>query len=119
MNSLTALAMTKLDVLAGLDRVCVCTGYRSAEGADLDHFPYHQSVLHHVTPQLEELPGWGENIGDCRALEDLPEAAQRYLDFVADFVGVPVALVGVGPGRDQVIWTRREAPGATPSPVAG
>jgi adenylosuccinate synthase len=110
MNSLTALAITKLDVLAGLDRVCVCTSYRSAEGADLDHFPYHQSVLHHVTPQLEELAGWEEDIGECRALDDLPEAAQRYLAFVSDFVGVPVALVGVGPGRDQVIWVPREAP---------
>jgi adenylosuccinate synthase len=119
MNSLTALAITKLDVLAGLDRVCVCTSYRSAEGAELDHFPYHQSVLHHVTPQLEELPGWDEDIGDRRTLEELPEAAQRYLDFVSGFVGVPVALVGVGPVRDQVIWTRRDAPGAAPSPVAG
>src|SRR4051794_7691904 len=67
LNSLTSLAITKLDVLSGLERVCVCTSYRSAEGAELPHFPYHQSVLHHVTPQLEELPGWGEDIGDCRA----------------------------------------------------
>jgi adenylosuccinate synthase len=109
-NSLTALVITKLDVLAGVHRVCVCTGYRSAEGAELDHFPYHQTVLHHVIPDYVELPGWDEDIGDCRTLDDLPEAARGYLDFVAEYLGVPVALVGVGPGRDQVIWARREAP---------
>jgi adenylosuccinate synthase len=110
LNSLTALVITKLDVLAGLDRVCVCTGYRSAEGAELHSFPYHQTVLHHVAPDYVELAGWDEDIGDCRTLDELPEAARGYLDFVAEFLGVPVALVGVGPGRDQVIWARREAP---------
>jgi adenylosuccinate synthase len=109
-NSLTALVITKLDVLSGLDRVLVGTGYRSAEGAELKHFPYHQSVLHHVTPALAELPGWEEDLGDCRTLEELPAAARDYLEFVAEYIGVPVALVGVGPGRDQVIWAPREAP---------
>jgi adenylosuccinate synthase len=105
-NSLTALVLTKLDVLSGLERIPLCTAYRSGEGAELDHFPYHQSVLHHVTPILEELPGWQEDIGGARTLDDLPEAARSYIDFVAEFVGVPVALVGVGPGRDQVIWNQ-------------
>ncbi|HVE66970.1 MAG TPA: adenylosuccinate synthase [Solirubrobacteraceae bacterium] len=104
-NSLTSLVVTKLDVLSGLDRLPVCTGYRSAEGAELDHFPFHQSVLHHVTPTLVELPGWEEDIGDARTEDELPDAARSYLEFVADFVGVPVRLVGVGPRRDQVIWT--------------
>jgi adenylosuccinate synthase len=109
-NSLTALVVTKLDVLSGLERLPVCTSYRSAEGAELDHFPFHQSVLHHVTPMLTELPGWEEDIGDAREEADLPEAARNYLEFVADFVGVPIALVGVGPGREQVIWTEVAAP---------
>jgi adenylosuccinate synthase len=104
-NSLTSLVVTKLDVLSGLERLPVCTSYRSAEGAELDHFPFHQTVLHHVTPTLVELPGWEEDIGDVRSMADLPEAARGYLEFVADFVGVPVALIGVGPGREQVIWT--------------
>jgi len=111
-NSLTALVLTKLDVLSGMERIPVCTGYRSQEGAELDHFPYHQSVLHHATPTLVELPGWEEDIGEARREEDLPEAARAYLDFVARFVGVPIALVGVGPGRDQVIWTEVTAPAA-------
>jgi adenylosuccinate synthase len=108
-NGLTSLAITKLDVLSGFDDLCVCTRYRGAEGAIFETFPYHQSVLHHATAELERLPGWREPLGEARAESDLPDAAREYLDFIADFVGVPVALVGVGPGREQVIWTRAGA----------
>jgi adenylosuccinate synthase len=105
LNSLTALTVTKLDVLSGLDRLCVCTRYRGAEGAEFDYFPYHQSVLHHASGEYVELPGWSEDLSECRSESDLPLAAREYLQFVAEFVGVPVALVGVGPSRDQVVWT--------------
>ena len=104
-NSLTALCVTKLDVLSGQDRILVATSYRSAEGAELDTFPYHQSVLHRAKPMWEELPGWSEPLGDIRAEGDLPAAARDYLKLIADVVGVPVVLVGVGPGREQTIWT--------------
>jgi adenylosuccinate synthase len=105
-NSLTALAVTKLDVLSGRETVCVCTRYRGAEGAEFDHFPYHQTVLHHSVGEYEELPGWSEEIRDCRNEEDLPDAARNYLRFIEDFVKVPIALIGVGPGRDEIIWTK-------------
>jgi adenylosuccinate synthase len=104
-NSLTALAVTKLDVLSGFDRLKVCTRYRSAEGAELDYFPYHQTVLHHSVGEYEELPGWSEDLSECRSEADLPVAARDYLQFMSEFVGVPIALVGVGPGRDHVLWT--------------
>jgi adenylosuccinate synthase len=104
-NSMTALAITKLDVLSGIDRLQVCTRYRGAEGAEFDYFPYHQTVLHHAAGEYIEMRGWTEDLSDCRSESDLPDAAREYLKFVADFVGVPIALVGVGPGRDQVIWT--------------
>ena len=67
LNSLTALAVTKLDVLSGLDRVGVCTRYAAPEGAELDHFPYHQSVLHHAIGKYAELPGWREDLSECRS----------------------------------------------------
>ncbi len=108
-NTLTALAITKLDVLSGFDRLHVCTRYRGEEDAVFEQFPYHQSVLHHARADYEELPGWTEDIGEARTESDLPDAAREYLEFVSDFVGVPVALVGVGPARDQVIWTRAGA----------
>ena len=104
LNSMTALAITKLDVLSGKDRILVCTRYRGIEDAEFDHFPYHQSVLHHARGEYEELPGWSEDLSHCRTEADLPTAARDYLAYVSDFVGVPLALIGVGPGRDEVIW---------------
>jgi adenylosuccinate synthase len=104
-NSLTALAVTKLDVLSGQDTISVCTRYRGHEGAEFDYFPYHQTVLHHAVGEYVELPGWNEDLRDCRTEEDLPTAARDYLQFIADFVRVPTALIGVGPGREEVIWT--------------
>ncbi|HEX3910853.1 MAG TPA: adenylosuccinate synthase [Solirubrobacteraceae bacterium] len=105
LNSLTALVITKLDVLSGFDRIQVCTSYRGAEDAVFDDFPYHQTVLHHTSAELTELPGWQEDLGECRTLSDLPDAAREYLKFISEHSGVPVMLVGVGPGREQVLWT--------------
>ena len=118
-NGLTALAVTKLDVLSGVDPLRVCTRYKGDEGAQFDHFPYHQSVLHRAEGEYVDLEGFQEDIGGARGEEDLPDTAREYLRFIEDFVGVPVALIGVGPGRDQVIWTEaaREtgAPGLQPA----
>jgi adenylosuccinate synthase len=105
LNTLTSLAVTKLDVLSGLDHVKLCTRYRGAEGAEFEDFPYHQTVLHHTTAELTELRGWKEELGECRTLADLPEGAREYLDFISEQVGAPISLIGVGPGREQVIWT--------------
>ncbi len=109
LNTLTALAVTKLDVLSGFDRLQVCTRYRGAEGAEFEHFPYHQTVLHHTTGEYEELPGWSEDLRECRTESDLPAAAREYLQFMSEFLGVPIAMVGVGPGREDIIWMGAEA----------
>jgi adenylosuccinate synthase len=105
LNGLTALAVTKLDVLAGIDPLRVAVRYRSREGARLEEFPYHQTILHTAEAEYQELPGFEAEIGDCRRVADLPKEAREYLDFIAESMGVPVRLVGVGPGREQVIWT--------------
>jgi adenylosuccinate synthase len=104
-NSLTALVITKLDVFSGFETIRVCTGYRSDEGATFETFPYHQSVLHHAAGEYTELPGWTEDISRARSEHELPRATRDYLRFISDFIGVPIVLVGVGPGRDQIIWT--------------
>ncbi len=104
LNRMDALAITKLDVLSGIGPLRVAVRYRSKEGAVLDSFPYHQSILHSATPEYEELPGFDADLGACRKVEDLPQGARDYLAFIADFVGVPVRLVGVGPDRDQTVW---------------
>jgi adenylosuccinate synthase len=104
LNRMTSLAITKLDVLSGLDPLRVAVRYRSREGALLDRFPYHQSILHSAEAEYEELPGFDADLGDCRSESDLPSQARDYLDFIADFVDVPIRLVGVGPGREQGVW---------------
>ena len=119
LNSLTALAITKLDVLTGFDPIRVCTRYRGPEGAEFDYFPYHQTVLHHAAGEYVELPGWSEDLRDCSSEADLPAAARDYLQFVADSVGVPIALIGVGPGREQVIWTQASEGMAGAGAVSG
>ncbi len=103
LNRMDSLAITKLDVLSGIGPLRVAVRYRSKEGAILESFPYHQSILHSATPEYEELPGFDEDLSECREESDLPEAAREYLRFVADFVGVPVRLVGVGPDRSQTV----------------
>jgi adenylosuccinate synthase len=103
-NSMSALVITKLDVYSGFESIKVATRYRGAEEATFETFPYHQSVLHHATGEYEELPGWREDITEARSESDLPQNARDYLRYIADFIGVPIVLVGVGPGREQVVW---------------
>ncbi len=107
-NGLTALSITKLDVLTGFEKIKVCTAYSGLDGAHFTDFPYHQSVLHHSRGEYVELDGWSEDITECRTPSDLPQAARDYLDFIADQIKVPIVLVGVGPGREQIIWMQGE-----------
>jgi adenylosuccinate synthase len=103
-NGLTGLVITKLDVLTGIDPLQVATRYLGPEGATFDSFPYHQSILHKARGELVELPGWHEDVSEVRSIDELPRNAQTYLDFVNDFLGVPIVMVGVGPAREQIIW---------------
>ena len=106
LNRLSALAITKLDVLTGLDTIQLCVAYEGGEDRRrFDDYPYHQTMLHHVNGIYEEMPGWEEDITGAREWTDLPQAARDYLEFIADFVGVPIAMVGVGAGREQIVWT--------------
>jgi adenylosuccinate synthase len=102
LNSLSEVALTKLDVLDTFDTVKVCVAYES-DGERFIHPPYHQSVFHQVVPVYEELPGWKEDLSGATELGDLPEAARQYVSFLATQIGVPIKLVGVGPGREQFV----------------
>ena len=101
-NSLSEIALTKLDVLDTFESVRVCVAYE-ANGERFTHPPYHQSTLHQVTPVYEELPGWRTDLTGVTALDDMPTAARQYVAFLSEQVGVPVRLVGVGPGREQFV----------------
>jgi adenylosuccinate synthase len=101
-NSLSELALTKLDVLDTLDELEVCVAYE-LDGERFDHLPYHQSVLHKVKPVYETLPGWNQDLTDVTERRDLPANALDYIAFLEAQIGVPVSLVGVGPGREQFL----------------
>ena len=101
-NSLTELAITKLDVLDQLETVKVCVAYE-IDGTRVDKLPYHQSDVHRAVPVYEALPGWQEDITAATEPGHLPAAAHRYLDLLEAQVGVPVTLVSTGPGREQFL----------------
>jgi len=104
LNRMSALTITKLDVLSGIDPLRLAVRYRSKEGAVFEDFPYHQSILHSAEPEYEELSGFDADISGARSEDDLPAAAREYLRYIAAAVGVPIRLVGVGADREQVVW---------------
>ncbi len=101
-NGLTALAITKLDVLDTLDELLVCTGYR-INGEVHTEFPADLQLLEHAEPVYETMPGWHQSTQDARKLEDLPAAARAYLDRLEQLCETPIAYVSVGTRRDQII----------------
>ncbi len=102
LNSLSEIALTKLDVLDTFETVKVCVAY-DLDGERFEHLPYHQSVLHKVVPVYAELPGWRTDLTSTTELDDMPAAALDYVAFLTEQVGVPIRLIGVGPGRDQFV----------------
>ena len=101
-NSLSDLAITKLDVLDALDPIKVCVAYE-VDGQRCNSMPYHQSEIHRAVPIYEELPGWRTDLSEVGDRSELPQEAEDYLRFIEEQAGVPASLVGVGPGRDQFI----------------
>ena len=101
-NGLTDLAITKLDVLTGLDTIKVCTAYE-CDGVEYDTVPEHRAVFDHAKPKYIEVPGWQEDITGCKSFDELPQAAQDYIKLIEDLSGVKVSIVAVGPDREQTI----------------
>jgi adenylosuccinate synthase len=106
-NSLTGLVLTRLDILAGFEKVKVAVRYRHG-GREFDHVPQDTKVFAEVEPVYEELPGWGGELRSARKIEDLPAEARAYLKFMEDQVGVPIAMVSIGPDREETIFVRPE-----------
>jgi adenylosuccinate synthase len=102
LNSLSELAITKLDILDVFDTLKVCVAYE-VDGRRLGHLPDNQSVLHKVRPVYEDLPGWSSDTSTFTEPGQLPAAALDYVSFLEEQVGVPIRLLGVGPGRDQYV----------------
>jgi adenylosuccinate synthase len=104
-NGTTGLCLTKLDVLDGLPRVRLCTGYRY-RGSVIDILPYGADEVAHCEPVYEDFPGWSESTFGIQHWDDLPAAARDYLSRLAGHLGVPIDLVSTGPDREQTIELR-------------
>jgi adenylosuccinate synthase len=106
LNGLDSIAVTKLDVLDDFASLRICVGYR-IDGRVLDEFPATLTELAQAEPIYEEMPGWQASTRHCRHYDELPIQAQRYLERLAALVGAPLAMVAVGPERDQTIILER------------
>jgi adenylosuccinate synthase len=102
LNGMWALALTKLDVLTGLDPVKICVGYEF-RGKRFDQLPPSRQMLEKVKPVYEMMAGWDEGISGARSMSDLPANARRYLERLSELCGVRLAMVGVGASRDAII----------------
>lgn len=101
-NGIDGLALTKLDVLSGFEKISVCTAY-DIDGEVRKSFPSSCAELAKAKPLFEELPGWKNDISRCRRFEDLPASAQDYVKFIEERTSTPVVLIGVGQGREDTI----------------
>lgn len=101
-NGITELAITKMDVLSGLNPLHICIGYRTGDQR-LTDLPLGPADLMPFHPIYAEIPGWEKDIQDIREWQDLPKEAQNYINHIEKLSGVPVSLISVGPERDQVV----------------
>ncbi|QHL89942.1 adenylosuccinate synthase [Sphingomonas changnyeongensis] len=104
-SGVTGIALTKLDVLDGLETIRICTGYRLG-GRVLDHFPAHAADQAAVEPIYEDIPGWSESTAGARSWAQLPAQAIKYIRRIEELIQCPVALVSTSPEREDTILVR-------------
>ncbi len=104
-NGLTSLALMKLDVLTGHEKIEVCTAYK-LDGVEIKDLPVNSHDLERVEPVYRSLTGWDEDLRNVRAIQDLPQAARDFIQFIATEVATPIDVVSVGPGREQTLWIK-------------
>jgi adenylosuccinate synthase len=102
LNGLTGFAVTKLDILGGIETLKICTGYEY-KGGMLNDFPASLKVLSECQPVYENLPGWSEDISNIKEINDLPENANNYLNRIEELTQTPIRIVSVGAERNQTI----------------
>ncbi|MEX3711895.1 adenylosuccinate synthase [Cytobacillus horneckiae] len=99
-SGITDLSLNSIDVLTGIEKLKICTAY-SYKGEIIEEFPASLKVLADCEPVYEELPGWTEDITNCKSLDELPDNARHYLERVAQLTGIPLSVFSVGPDRTQ------------------
>jgi adenylosuccinate synthase len=101
-NGMDCMAITKLDVLDQMSEIKVCVAYE-IDGQRTEDFPSSTTEFAACKPVYKTMPGWQQSTADCRSVDDLPTAARKYLAFLAELMEVPIAIVSIGPSRDQTI----------------
>ncbi len=101
-NGFTGIAITKIDVLDGLDKLKVCIGYKYGSEI-LEDFPKEIEILQNCIPIYEELPGWKESTVGIKDYEKLPKNAKRYLQFIEDILKVKIQIISTGQKRNEII----------------
>jgi adenylosuccinate synthase len=104
-NGITNLALMKLDVLSGHEKIDVCVGYK-LDGQEIKDLPTAAGEFARAEPIYKTLAGWKEDITQVRNLQDLPQAARDYVQFIGNEVATPIDVVSVGPGREQTLWIK-------------
>ena len=103
LNSLSGLCLTKLDVLDGMDEVCIAVQYKDKAGNILDYPPQAAEDYEGLEPIYEAMPGWSESTENCTTLTDLPDNALAYVRRIEALLGVPIDLISTGPERDAMV----------------
>lgn len=103
LNGVDSLAVTKLDILSGIEKVKICVKYEM-DGKEIDEFPAIPGELERITPQFVEFSGWTEDLTGVRSWYDLPVNARLYLDAISEIVGCPISIVSIGPERMQTLF---------------
>jgi adenylosuccinate synthase len=105
LNGLTGIALTKLDVLTGMNPLRICTGYR-ADGQRFTRVPASTRLLEAAVPEYEEMPGWTTPLSGARTVGDLPENARRYVARLEELTATPITMISVGAEREETILVR-------------
>jgi len=104
-NGITAIALTKLDVLSKFNKIKICTAYKY-RGEIIKDFPSHIEILKNCLPVYEEIDGWEKDLSDVKDIKDLPYQARVYIDRIQEAIGVPIWIVSLGASREKVLFLK-------------
>ena len=104
-SGMDKIALTRMDTLAGVDKIKVCVAYE-LDGEIIDHYPADLTVLERCKPVYKEFDGWTDDISKVREYIDLPESAKKYIETIEEITGAKISMIGVGPNRDEAVLVK-------------
>lgn len=104
-SGMDKIALTRMDTLAGVDKIKVCVAYE-LDGEIIDHYPADLTVLERCKPVYKEFDGWTDDISKVREYKDLPESAKKYIETIEEITGAKISMIGVGPNRDEAVLVK-------------